>query len=105
MLQHKYSTTQPHYNTNVKENLHGKTRKASRVQHNVPTNQMHGTTQKLEIKTSIVQPEDKTKEACCNSNIAQHIHGTTKKQAWYNSNIAQHVHGTISMVQHKGKSD
>ena len=44
------------------------------------------------------------------SMIAQHIHGTTKKQAWYtthittqhgtkkqvwyNSNIAQHIHGT-----------
>ena len=63
MLQHKYSTTQPHYNTNVKEHLHGITKKPSRIQHNVPTKQMHGTTKRLEIKTSIVQPEDKTKHA------------------------------------------
>ena len=81
MLQHKYSTTQPHYNTNVQEHLHGITKETSTIQHNVPTKQMHGTTKGLEIKTSIVQPEDKTKEACCNSKIAQHIHGTTKKQA------------------------
>jgi hypothetical protein len=101
MLQHKYSTTQPHYNTNVKEHLHGITKKTSTIQHNVPTNQMHGTTKRLEIKTSIVQPENKSKEACCNSKIAQRIHGTTKKQARYNSKLQQ----TKCMVQHKGKSD
>ena len=94
MIKHKYSTTHPHYNTNVKERLHVITRKTSRIQHNVPTKQMHVTTKILKIKKSITQPEDKTKEACCNSKIAQHIHGTTKKQARYNSNIAQHIHGT-----------
>jgi len=51
---------------------------------------MHGATQRLEIKTSMVQPDDKTKQACYNSNIAQHIHGTTKKQVRYNSNL-QHT--------------
>jgi len=101
MLQHKYSTTQPHYNTNVKEHLHGITKKTSRIQHNVPTNQMYGATQRLEIKTTMVRPEDKTTQACCNKNIAQHIHGTTKKQARYNIKLQQ----TKCMVQHKGKSD
>jgi hypothetical protein len=62
MLQHKYSTTQPHYNTNVKEHLHGITRKTSRIQHNVPTKQMNVTTQRLEIKTSIVLPRIKPKK-------------------------------------------
>jgi hypothetical protein len=45
--------------------------------------------------------ENKSKEACCNSKIAQRIHGTTKKQARYNSKLQQ----TKCMVQHKGKSD
>ena len=45
-LQHKYSTTQSHYNTSVKEHLHVITRKTSRIQHNVPTKQMHVTTQR-----------------------------------------------------------
>jgi hypothetical protein len=63
MLQHKYSTTQPHYSTNVKDRLHVITKETSTIQHNVPAKQMHGTTKRLEIKTSIVQPEDKTKHA------------------------------------------
>lgn len=76
MLQHKYSTQhkckrKPTWNN--KENQH--------IQHNVPTNQMHGATQRLEIKTSMLQSEDKTKQACCNSNIAQHIHGIIKKKS------------------------
>jgi hypothetical protein len=54
MLQHKYSTTQPHYNTNVKEPLHGITKKTSTIQHNVPTNQMHGTTSNVFLYPCVV---------------------------------------------------